>query len=115
MWKKVPRQTTKSCRESFRRKIEPAVEMADAVTSYQAGEKGSLASLRLIASLQRTASTPRLVDSSRASQLNLLNSLQKWFFRDLLTLLIVGSFVRQNCAAVLGFRQEALSGAANRP
>jgi hypothetical protein len=32
MWKKVPRQTTKRARDSFRRKIEPAEKMADGVT-----------------------------------------------------------------------------------
>jgi hypothetical protein len=43
-------------------------------------EKGSSASLRSIASLQRTAkSTPTLVDFSRASHLKPLNSLSSGF------------------------------------
>jgi hypothetical protein len=103
MWKKVPRHTTKRAADSFRRKIEPAEEMADAVTSYQAVEKGSFASLRLIASLQRTASKPPLVDSSRASQLNLFEQPARLVFQYSVNFVLVDSFVRQNCAAVLGF------------
>jgi hypothetical protein len=42
MWKKVPRQTTKRGRNSFRRKNEPAEKMADGVTSLTFAILGSI-------------------------------------------------------------------------